>query len=447
VPDNAAYDALTDARTGLISACEPRAIPDHFPASFALTHAVLGDTRRFSPWPSDSAGAGYAFADPGAVYAAAVGEAVERYCGNLVPPGLPVASYDELTAAGRAAADPASFSLYSPQQYATPGFPAAPLSRDRPVSWATGHDLLSGDPVLVPACLVWVSWFASPATIEPLTNPVIQAGLAAGLTWEFAVAGALREVIERDAMTLSWTGGLGLHALVPPRWLAAFARGPRGDLSTRFLAFTSPFGVPVLGALVSDRRTGYLTLGMGVHPDPVRAAVKAFAEALQLQLFAAGYDDPARGYGRIAGQPGSPLKAWRADRRYALSYRPDLSDVIDYGCHLQLHLDPGVQDRFRAELDAATLGEQPLESRGQGSQPGGDDTRALAERLAAAGHRVISVDLTTADVAPLGWRACRVLVPGLYSNSPAGLPFLGGTRLAEAQRHAAVPRPTLPLPH
>ncbi len=435
------YDRLIDPRTGVISWLRPRAIPNHFPTGFALTHARLADTAAFSAWPADSTGAGYSFADLDAVTGAAIGEAIERYCGNLVPPDLPVASYTELIAAGRDAIDPAELCLYSAEQYAEPGFPATTMYRELSQSWATGRDVHTGAPVAVPASLVWVSWFASAtAPHRPLTHPVIQAGLAAGPSREFAEAAALREVIERDAMTLSWTGRLGLRAVTPPRWLADFTRGPLGGLAGRFVAFECAFGVPVIGALVFDERTGYLTLGVGVHDDPDAAALKAYGEALQLQLFVADYDDPQGGYAAIAGRPGSPLKAWRADRRYARSYRSDLRDVVDYGCHLQLHLDPDVQARFRTELDVAITGEVALADLSSG--PG-----SLADRLARAGHRVVAVDVTTADVATAGLYVTRVVVPGLYSNSPIGLPFLGGTRLAEARRRATVPAPTVPLPH
>lgn len=440
------YDTLLDARTGIITELRGRPIPQHFPASFALTHAIIGDTRRFSAWPADSSGAGYGFADPDAVRAAAIGEAVERYCGNLVPPGLPVASYTELLADGHDAIDPVDLCLFSDTQYAAPGFPAAPLTRDVRLPWTRGRDVLTGAPVHVPACLVWVSWFGSPvASRAPLTNPVIQAGLAAGPTRDFAVAAALREVIERDAMTLCWTGRLGVRSLRVPGWLADFAQGPSGALQVRWFAFADLFALPVVGALAFDRVTRYLTLGMGVHHDPVDAASKAYAEALQLQLFVADYDDPSSGYGRIAGTAGSPLKAWRADRHYARSYRADLRDVVDYGCHLQLHLDPDVQTRYLLELESATVGELSLD--GLPGPVDSTDPAAIAERLAASGHRAVAVDLTTPDVSRAGLHVCRVVVPGLYSNSPFGLPFLGGTRLATAQRVAAVPAPTVPLPH
>ncbi|KPM54168.1 hypothetical protein ACG83_19325 [Frankia sp. R43] len=447
------YPSLYDERTGIVRRLAPRRIPPWFPPSFSLTHAWLCDTTWFGPWPADATGAGYAFADPRRALAAALGEAAERYCGNLVPAGLTTASYRDLADAGVEAIDPDQLALYSPAQYATPGFPLVPMSRDLEQQWAAGRDLRTGIAVLVPASLVWVSWNA-PAAAHPVprTNPIIQAGLAAGPDRASAEGGALLEVVERDAMTMSWFGGRGLREALPPGWLRDFCRGPQGALDVRFLAFDDEFGVPVVGALVTDDRTGYLTLGMGVHPDPVDAALKACGEALQLQLFVADYDDPDGPYAQVAASPSSPLRPWRSDRAYLRSYRDDLSDVVDYGCHLQLFLDPAARERFRRTVadtivgcvELTDLGSAPARAAG----PAAADLFDLVDRLAGAGHRAVAVDVTTPDVRRAGLHVTRVVVPGLYSNTAVGLPFLGGHRLPAAR---TAPRtavlPSIPLPH
>jgi ribosomal protein S12 methylthiotransferase accessory factor len=196
-------------------------------------------------------------------------------------------------------------------------------------------------------------------------------------------------------------------------------------MDVRFLEFPNELGALVVGALVRDEETGYLTLGVACGSEPVAALRKALAEALQLQRFVAAYDDPEGGYMRAARCDGSPLAAWRADRRYASSYRSDLRDVVDYGCHLQLYLDPVVQARFEEELASRLVGEVSCSELTVG---GGLD-----------GFRPVSVDVTTPDVRAAGLCVVRVVVPGLYSNAAAGLPFLGG-RLSGA-------RVSLPLPH
>ncbi|MEU3844137.1 YcaO-like family protein [Streptomyces sp. NPDC028635] len=446
------YPLLTDPRTGIVRRLAQAPIPGRFPAGFQLIASELCDTSRFCPWPADSAGAGYAFADPDAALGAALGEAAERYCGNLVPTELVRASYRELCVRGLRAIDPDTLALYGREQYADPAFPVTEFTPDLVVEWAEGTDLADGGPVLVPASLVWVSYVSADVLPRgPRTNPVIQAGLAAGPTLYDACLGALAEVVERDAMTLGWHGRAGLRPIAPPAWLERFARGPGGDLDTRFLAFPDLFGLPVAGALVHDTATGYLTLGVAARADEEAALLKAYGEALQLQLFTSDYDDPHGPYMRAAADPRSPLKPWRAERDYAAAYRSDLRDVVDYGCHLQLYLDHRIQDAFEAELALALKEGEDATGTAHPSEPvppgrsAGETLDALVARLHRAGHRAVAVDVTTPDVRAAGLHVVRVVVPGLYSNTAAGMPFLGGDRLADSLRGAR--RRALPLPH
>jgi ribosomal protein S12 methylthiotransferase accessory factor len=92
---------------------------------------------------------------------------------------------------------------------------------------------------------------------------------------------------------------------------------------------------------------------------------------------------------------------------------------------LQLYLDPVVQSRFEGELGARIVGEV--------------DFSELSAVGGLEGYRVVSVDVTTPDVLAAGLRVVRVVVPGLYSNAAAGLPFLGGRLSGD--------RISLPLPH
>lgn len=430
--------ALLDSRTGIIRRVEHESTPEWFPPSFRFMTAVLSDPSRWSEWAVDSTGAGYGFGSEQPVRAAAIGEAVERYCGSLPPAGLVHASYRELADRRVAAVDPDTFALFSERQYSRAGFPFVPFTRELAVDWTYGRELGSGTRVAVPASLVWVSHplRSGRAGTASSTNPVIQAGLAAGSDRARAEWNALCEIVERDTMTAVWSGGGSVRQIQPPAWLGRMAKGPRNALHTRFLEFPNPYGLVLVGALVHDSRTSYLTMGMGCRPDPGSALEKAFGEALQLQRFVAAYDDPTGGYMRAAELPTSPLRPWRADRRYAQSYRPDFTDVVDYGCHLQLYLDPDIQDRFERELADAIEAEVPCERLTTSSVR---DIASLVERLTELGYRTVSVDVTTPDVAALGWSVVRVVVPGLYTNGAAGLPLLGG-RLGDFERG-------LPLPH
>jgi ribosomal protein S12 methylthiotransferase accessory factor len=412
---------LIGARSGVIRALEPRLIPAHFPEPFALLHAVISDSSAFSPWKSDSSGAGYSFGDAAAMNGAAVGEAVERYCGNVVTGPLLRASSHGLGARDH----------ISPQDLALPTL--SPFTPDTVTDWTVGTDAATGDDVLVPAASVWVSYSLQ---ARPILHPVIQAGLATERSLDDARFGGLREIVERDSMTRAWTGGGGLIALTVPSWLNAFAAGPRALLDTRWLLFPTDTGVPVIGALTYDRSTGYLTLGIGTGEDPEACALKALGEALQLQLFVGDLDAEEGPYAQVAAHPQSPLAAHRADRRYSHSYAADLSDVLDYGCHLQLHLDPLIQSRFLEELDRSITGSTSL-----AEVAPGPNLEILLERFAELGDRVVTVDVTTDDIRPHGLHVVRMIVPGRLSNAPHSLPFLGGRRPIQP-----VFRPT-PMPH
>ncbi|EXG80502.1 YcaO-like family protein [Cryptosporangium arvum] len=427
--------ALVDERTGILRRVERRPVPAHVPRSFTLVRSVIADSSAFSDWVSDTAGAGYTFGDPDAALAAAVGEGIERYCAHLIPPGLRVARHRDVDGD---AIDPATIALYSRDQYAQPGFPFAPLDADTVTEWADGADLLDRRPMAVPAALVWPGHHR--LADRPLA-PVLQAGLAAGPTRQIAEQHALAEVIERDAMTLGWTGRAGLRPVEPPPWLSRLARGPHRRLEASFLAFPNEFDVPVIGALLSDPETGRLGLGTGCRSGPVAAALKALGEALQLLLLLGEYDDPAGPFAAAARHPTSPLSPWRADRSYLAQRRDDLRDVVDYGAHLQLALDPAYQKRFADELAEAVRDRTPW------ALPDEDtgDTPDLVRRSAERGHRPVSVDLTTPDVRSAGLTVVRVVVPGLYGNAAAGLPFLGGERMRRALNGR--PYRALPLPH
>ncbi|WP_043809367.1 YcaO-like family protein [Rhodococcus triatomae] len=433
-------ELLVDERTGIIRRLRHATVPDRFPRSFVLVHAYTADTGRFAKWRADSAGAGYSMdgTDPAP---AAVGEAVERYCGSLVTAAVERGSATDLASRfpDDAVADLSTWPRFDDSCYSQADFPFALPSVDHVMDWVAGTTLDSGVRTWVPAESVWAYYPHDVArTGGRALTPVVQAGLAAGPDREFAVRGALREVIERDAMTLAWTGRSGIRGIshLPDR-ITRLGCGADGSFDTRWLAFSTAFALPVVGALVRDAVTGYLSMGVSCHEAPDVAAEKALAEAFQLQLLLADYDDPDSGIGRATLAPTSPLRPFRADRRYGSSYRSDLSDVIDYGCHLQLHLDYDVQHRFEAELDEAVTGTVALV----------DLTTATSVEaaVAVAGFSPVVVDLTTPDVAAAGLQVVRVVVPGTLTNTAAGRPFLGSPRMRAAL--AGRPPRILPLPH
>jgi ribosomal protein S12 methylthiotransferase accessory factor len=441
--DSGLPDGLVDGRTGIVRRLEQPPLPPGFPVAFRLVSAVLSDSTVFSPWPSDPVTAGCALGDLQPARDAAVGEAVERYCGNIVRDGLVKSSYAALVAAGERAVDPTGLALYSPAQYAEPGFPYVAFDRDLEVRWTPGRTLGTSAPAWVPASLVWVTYTETGLLPgEPRTNGTVFAGIAAGPSRAAAEWSALLEVVERDTLVRAWSGGVPFVEVPAPAWVRELT-DPCPYLRFRHYEVVSDVGLGVRVAVVRDEDRAYLTLGSACRPDPAAAAAKAVVEALQLQLLVRQLDDESSAYAAMAARGDGPLKPWRADRRYTESYRPDLRDARDPICNLQLYLDPALQRRFEDALRERANRVTPGARRVAGAPR---SLRETVERLGAPGHDGYSVEVTTSDLRDTGLHVARVVVPGFVSNGPPAYPFSAAGLLLE--RAGAPPAAhDLPLPH
>ena len=142
---------LVDPRSGVLTRLEVIPRDPAWPSHLVVAAAEIADTWRFAPWASDRVSTGTAFGSTESAVGAAVGEAVERYCGNFVPSGLRRATCEELAADGVEAVDPQALALYADWQLASPGRPFVSLGRDLPVLWTLGERMGGGGPAYVPA--------------------------------------------------------------------------------------------------------------------------------------------------------------------------------------------------------------------------------------------------------------------------------------------------------
>lgn len=449
--------SLIDPHTGLIT--RTRRISHHpsVPRSLATVQADVCTLRRVARWANNTSCQGSAFADPSAAEAAAIGEAVERYCGNILDT-LPVeyGSYDQLITRGIGRVlDPDELILYSDGQYQAPGFPFVPMTHDLPIHWVPGESLTRGEPVWVPASMVYVNWFTAGHASAPVTNFCPFAGIAAGPTREYATMSALEEIIERHATMVWWLNSQPLdalrldHDLLSP-WQDSIAEH---DQQPGLIALDNEFAVPVAAGVLYKPDEQLLNIGFSARHDIGAAAKKAWTEALTLQE---GSRDllPEDGRHWVAMRRGDlngrSFKPWRQDRRYLDDFREDMHDCDDLMVQQQVHLDP------RAHAKVSHLVERPTtrEIESIASLP----ARNLAHyqaRVEEQGLEVIVVDITSPDVSSTGLSAVRVIVPGTIGNAPAAFPFLGQGRVQQIAvelgwRQTPLPEADLnyfPLPH
>lgn len=423
---------LVNKRAGIVM--EYRQIEHHpaVPASLVTIQTDVADMSRRYTWANNTVCGGSAFNDFEGARSAAIGEAVERYCGNCVDyRNLVRGSYQELIASGEAALDPESLVLYSQQQYAAKGFPFKPFTQRDVVYWVPGRSLTRDAPTWIPASLVYVNWYSDEFDTEAPKNFLNYPGIAAGASLEMALSSAIEEIIERDATMVWWTNRQALPSIQLTPELEAVWNGMPRELGQRawLVHLDNEFNIPVIAGAVENTKDKLLNVGFAARPDPEQAALKAWTEALTLQEGSRDLDVPdGLLRGMIAtGEFHADLKNWRVDRHYLDDYRSDYHDVNDLMCQQQVFLDPRAIELVRPWLDTPatrTMAELPrLRDRSLAS---------YREAVEGRGYEIFYIDITTPDVAASGLKVVRTLIPGLAPNFPAAFPFLGKGRIQQA---------------
>jgi len=302
--------------------------------------------------------------------------------------------------------------------------------------------------------MVYVNYFTGPHADTPPTNLPSYPGIAAGPNEEFAIVSGIEEIIERHATMVWWHNAIRLPRLdLPDETTSVWADPSTRD--QRWWAFRLPneFDVPVVAGVVEHPGEQLINIGFAARPRLHDAVLKAWSEALTLQEGSRDLLQPDGAFRQAYASGllnGSSIKAHRPDRTYADAYRDDFRDMNDLMCQQQFYLDPRARGRISHIIDT-----DRTERRWSDQDLPDRSLETYRRRVEAKGYEVISVDVTSPDVASTGMRVVRVLIPGLVPNFPAGFPHLGGARLQSVPVELGLrpdPLPAdalnrLPLPH
>lgn len=334
----------------------------------------------------------------------AVMEGVERYATlAYAEDEFIVASNNEL---GAEALDLDTVPRCSAREYEDPKCPFSPPDRGKPIRWVRGWSLMDRCERLVPAVMTHLYFQPSPS--ENFWQ-MISTGVAAHVTLAAALNSAICEVIERDAIALTWLAKLPLPLIevpkIPPPALAPnLERLRRSSLQHQCFDATTDVGVPCVYAVQSLSGHPYLSqyVNCAAEFDPVLAYAKTIREAAPARrVFEEGdrhYPDDIADF--VALEEGAAYMGMPA-QRHAFSFLLD--------------------NPARCSLEQVGL-----------HAPDGDPTRLrfLIERLRAIGTDVIAVDLTTRELRDVGVWVVRVVIPGLMPmTSVQRARFLGHPRL------------------
>ncbi len=179
------------------------------------------------------------------------------------------------------------------------------FSSRKAIPWIEGHELLSGEPLLVPYELVHTD-FRFPRPPGSGAFSLDGNGLASGNHHLEAIVHALCEVIERDATTLWFQREQPPETRVDPATVddagcrALLDRYAAADVQVAIWETTTDVGIPSFVCQIADLpgpryRAGSGAHGMGCHPDRRIALSRALTEAAQCRLtWISGARDDAR---------------------------------------------------------------------------------------------------------------------------------------------------------
>jgi ribosomal protein S12 methylthiotransferase accessory factor len=319
----------------------------------------------------------------------AVVEAAERYASSFYDDRQFVrASAREL---GADALDLDTIPRCSAAELADPRCPVTLPDDTAVIRWVRGVSLITRRCVHVPAVLAYMNL--------PTEGPgerfalQISTGCAAHVDLCAALVNAACEVVERDALVLTWLQRLALPRLTGP-WPAAvadaIAAAASSPVETHLFDATTDVGIPTVYAvdLAAPGRGFATAVACASGVDPEQVVLKVLREAAS---------------GRIA---------LSANRRRSERVE-DFAEVWEGAAYMGR---PEHRGAFAFLLDSPAA--RPLAAVvpcATGSPSG--DLLAVVDRLASAGLEAVAVELTTDEAARAGLRVVRVVVPGLMPLS------------------------------
>jgi thiazole/oxazole-forming peptide maturase SagD family component len=348
----------------------------------------------------------------------ALGESVERYCQLVSVASGTVPVRVATIAAARETGpliDPCSLPLFTPDQYARPGFPFEPADPDGRYGWVRLARLPDGPTVQVPAQLVLVGYSPHRGHGEPWLAPAVTTGTATHRTEGAATRGALLELIQIDAAMGHWYGPAAAPRIVPGERMRPLRRLLErhlgGTVHARFHTLSRPDLPAHVVACLLEQPAGRLPVvvaGMGCDTRLGDACYRALLEGIGvLQL--------ARVVMANAALDPAPPAAPAEDSIYDLD-----SNVAFYAT------GGGADTLARAFPVADTVAEGDLAPDWAGPAPAA--ARRLTDHLLAAGIRLYQRDLTTVDTAHLGLVTARVWSPDLLPLAMPSAPQLAHPR-------------------
>lgn len=369
------------------------------------TECINKDNTTWKNYERDSTFAAGTGLDPKEAVLPALMEGVERYCASLVDEDKCIWSLrDDLA---EPAIDLNEVPKCSASELSHPKCPLKSFDSNKPIRWVRGVSLLTGRTVCVPAVMVYNR--PGYASVDERFWIPISTGCAAHWSYERALLNGILEVIERDAISVTWLQRLSLPHIeldtIPPslsRYWDAY-QNSCSDIEYAFFDATSDLGVPTVYGLQVAREDQRVTtlVACSTDMDAGLCIAKVMRDLASL---------------RIAFKKARSIpSAW-----------DDYNGLMDGATYMakaeQLH----AFDFLLGTTAKRRLSEMPMGDAGTDSE----QLRRVLSLLKMNGMEAFAVDLTKDEAARYGIKVVRVVIPKLQPLSFSyRARYLGHSRL------------------
>lgn len=370
----------------------------------------LAGTRAPSAGAYHIGGAGLTYGD---AVIRALGETVERYASFLKPviesSDLRRISYAELKAADDRVLTPPNLNWFLPDQLHMPGFPCTALSPDVSTGWVSARSLISGERCWVTAQEAYPGYVGQKG--EPRFIYGVSTGTAAHTRLDHALRNALLELVQIDAAMGHWYGA-DSHA-VP------IGRSDRTQVVDRIIDRHVPpsadrprmYWLPspdlpgfAVACLIESPIAPRVGVGLGCDLNLEDAMIKAFLEATAVAQLAKVILFRMTAEGQVPRSTG----LYDLDENVGF-YAADDRELL----------------RVKFPVGATVKSDQLPPDRGHTPQA---DIEELIGCFSRSAKELVLLDLTTPDVADLGFVAVRTWSPDLLTLSLPSAPPLAHAR-------------------
>lgn len=337
---------------------------------------------------------------------AALAEALERYSSAVYSDEQFI--WSTATDLGEDALDLDTVPRCSAEELSHPHCPVNLPDKNKPIRWVRGISLMTLRPVWIPAIMVY-HYIPYQSIGERFWLP-ISTGCAAHSSYCEALVSGICEIIERDAISLTW-----LHRLPLPRIPLDSVPDHIGSILEQYhLSHVTPYlfdattdlGIPTVYGLFQTPHNKRIAtvVTCSADLDAYRAAAKALRECAPVRIALQLPREIPESVDQFIGVFHGAIYTGAPERKSAFDFLLNSTDV-----------------RPLSNLPNVPVASPP------------EALRYLVRLLQGKGYEAYAVDLTTDEALRAGMKVVRVLIPGLQPLSfSTRARFLGHPRLYEA---------------